>query len=138
MDNEMMQDLESVHFFLASAGWPSRAAAIKRAIDTLRAAQKPVDMVPLAEYEESVRDAKKLADFYSFACLMQYVSRLAPPSPEPAKVAGATCIGKAVFPRTGGNVGISWYVDTNGADVCGSPRPGENIYVLTASGEVGK
>jgi hypothetical protein len=44
------------------------------------------------------------------------------------------CVGRAKFPRTGGNAGISWYVEDALADTggfrSGSPCNGELLFVL--------
>jgi len=50
--------------------------------------------------------------------------------------AEAYCVGRARFSRTGGNVGISWYVEdamgeTNGHRT-GNPKDGDLLFVLAA------
>ena len=67
------------------------------------------------------------------SCPSSYTHSKARPlyaAPVPAAVPVVRCVGRARFPRNGGNAGLSWYVEDIGGCV---PKDGEPLFVIAAA-----
>ena len=63
-------------------------------------------------------------------------------APVPAQVPDVICVGRARFPKAGGNAGISWYAEDTLGDTAGhrtgQPNDGELLFVLAAAQKGGE